>query len=284
MGQGKRAVGPIEITGIVVVALLVVAAVVHRMNAEPASDSTANPSQSYIPLASGSKPADSEPATYGPFQGTPAQSYAKGKAGIVLPPAKAVPGFTAAEVKASLATVRDALIAARLDDKMLVKHDPSGFLATLAPSSRAEITKYFGDTRFSSVATWIDPAATLDAAEEPRVDGKITFTSVEDDGTRWLQVTTNFMWVYAFQGGDPRIAAAHDEIQWEFPHADGLAKADTGMWLTKSESYMAWVDCDAARKGLLRPGSQTGATTGPTEDPNAILDSGHGLTITDNCG
>ncbi len=93
-----------------------------------------------------------------------------------------------------------------------------------------------------------------------------------------LRITTNFMWVYAFQGGYPRIAAVHDEIVWTFP------KGAKGIYLGDSTSYMAWMDCAAARKGLLRPGSYTAdAGSGPTEDPNTMLDPGHGLDIKDNC-
>lgn len=280
MRQGKRAVGPMEVIGIVVVVALVVAAVLHRRGIDESTDASANPVQSsYSGLPQRTPTSSARAEAAGPFQGTPAQNYAKGEAGIVLPAVKAVPGAEEAMVKNSLDSVRRALIAGRLDNRMLVGHDPSEFLTTLDPGSRAEIADYFKDDSFSTVATWIDPAVKLDSAEPPRVNGTITYTSVPDnEGEPELQVTTNFMWVYAFQGGYPRIAAVHDEIVWTFPQR-GLGPSPH-----KSTSYMAWMDCAAARKGLLRPGVSTDVNeTGSTEDPDAMLDSGHGLDIKDSC-
>lgn len=100
MGGKRRAVGPMEIVGIVVVAVLVLVAVVHRMGSTASGgDASAYPTQS-VPAGVSVKTTASATAS-GAFQGTPAQSYPKGAAGITVPAAKAVPGFTAAEVKAA---------------------------------------------------------------------------------------------------------------------------------------------------------------------------------------
>src|SRR5262245_45678613 len=67
-------------------------------------------------LASGpaaTSTATSDPS--GPFGRTPAASWAEGEAGIALPAATDIEGFTAAEVESALARVRAVLIAARLD-------------------------------------------------------------------------------------------------------------------------------------------------------------------------
>jgi hypothetical protein len=225
-------------------------------------------------------------ATTDPFAGTPAANYPKGAAGITLPKATAVTGFSAARVGTALRQVRAALIAGRLDHRMLVRHDPAGFLALLAPNQRDDIAAWFRSTSFDTVATWIDPAAPLDAGEQPRVSGRVTYTSTLRDGVRRLRVTTNFVWVYAFRGPDHPLAVAHDEIRWEFPATERLRAGDKGMWISSTRSYNAWVDCAAAAKGLLaptRPGQ--GATPDPrdSEDPDAYLRADHSIEITDDC-
>src|SRR5262245_19780176 len=50
-------------------------------------------------------------APTGPFEGTPAETYAKGSDGISLPAANAVTGFTAAQVDKDVKQVRRALLA-----------------------------------------------------------------------------------------------------------------------------------------------------------------------------
>ncbi|MET7394320.1 hypothetical protein ABZS66_12580 [Dactylosporangium sp. NPDC005572] len=220
----------------------------------------------------------------GPFDGTPAAAYPKGEAGITMPPATAVAGFTVAQVQAALAQVRAALVAGRLDRTMLVGHDPSAFLALLAPNIRDDIQGWFTKGRHSGVATWVDPSVTLDPAEPPRVSGRVTFAAATIDDVPTLQVTTNFVWVYAFTGGAQPIAAVHDEIRWDFPTHPRLRKGDEGVWIGNTSSYLAWINCAAAAKGLLAPDRGTGgAAPAASEDPDAFLRPDHALAITDGC-
>ena len=225
-------------------------------------------------------------APTGPFEDTPAATFPKGEAGITLPAATAVTGFTAAEVYAALRQVRKSLVAGRLDQRMLVGHDPSAFLGLLAPTSAEHAQTWFDGANFSVVATWIDPSAHLDRDEEVRVSGRVTFASVEAEGLRTLRITTNFVWVYAFTGDSRHpIAAAHDEIRWDFPATARLRAADKGMWIGAASGYLAWMDCAAASKGLLAPPTATGATVRPTttEDPDAFLKPDHTLAIGNDC-
>jgi hypothetical protein len=247
--------------------------------------------RTYLPGGSAySDPDSSDPASYpavvaDPFDGTPAASYAKGEAGITMPPASAVTGFTAVEVDAALRQVRSALVAGRLDQKMLVGHDPSAFLALLAPNSAKGIRPWFDGAAFSAVATWIDPDVRLDPSEEVRVSGQVTFDSAEVEGVQTLRVTTNFVWIYAFTGNARHpLAAEHDEIRWDFPATARLRAEDKGMWVGKAGGYLAWIDCAAAGKGLLAP-YRTGADLHPgaTEDPDAYLKADHALTVADDC-
>jgi hypothetical protein len=219
-----------------------------------------------------------------PFAGTPAAAYPLGEAGITLPKATAVKGFTAAQVGAALRKVRKALIASRLDDAMLTGHDPAKLLALLAPNARASVTESFGAKKGGTFATWIDPAVQLDPRERPRVSGRITYASTVVDGLRTLRVTTNFAWVYAFAGAEHPLAAAHDELRWEFPSTKNLRADDRGMWLADRKAYTALVDCAAASEGLLAPTIHPAAPEpDDTEDPEELLRADHALEIHDDC-
>ncbi len=269
-----------------VAAALLVAAVpaLRSLLPEPRTNSAAYPTQSAPDGISATSSERAAPTD--PFAGTAARAYPKGAAGITLPPAKAVKGFTAAEVGASLKKVRAAMIAGRLDHEMLVEHKPAKFLALLAPTDRKSVAKWFKTNDFSTVATWIDPAVKLDPQEEPRVSGRITYASLVVDDIRTLRVTTNFVYVYAFRGWDRPIAAVHDEIQWEFTHPDDVYPADRGMWLGETQSYMAMMDCLAAERDLLAPGSIVDAPEvdpSDTSDPDDWLKPDYKLDIGDDC-
>lgn len=219
-----------------------------------------------------------------PFAGTPAEKYPLGAAGITLPKATAVTGFTAAQVSADLRKVRKALIAGRLDDTMLTGHDPARLLALLAPNARARVIRSVAAKTAGTFATWIDPAVPLDPRERPRVSGRITYASTVVDGIRTLRVTTNFAWVYAFTGPDHPLAVAHDELRWDFPSTKNLRADDRGMWLGDTKAYTALVDCAADREGLLSPTLNPAAPQPDvTEDPKELLRADHALEIHDDC-
>jgi hypothetical protein len=217
------------------------------------------------------------------FARTAAARYPKGAAGITLPPAKAVKGFTAKEVAAALQKVRAVLIAGRLDHTMLVDHKPAKLLAMLAPRSRADTATWFKTDAFLNIATWIAPSAKLDPKQQIRVSGRVTYASKMVDEIQTLRVTTNFVWAYPFLGPDQPIAVMHDEIVWEFTDPDDVQPSDRGMWLAEADSYMAMMDCALAEKGLLAPGYLEAADPQATENPDAFLRPDHTLDIGDDC-
>ncbi|WP_436530335.1 hypothetical protein [Actinoplanes sp. HUAS TT8] len=221
-----------------------------------------------------------------PFEGTAAATYPVGEKGITLPPAKAVTGFSAAEVTASLNQVRKALVAAHLDPDMTIRHKPDRFLALLSPTMRASTAGWFKDGTGRAVATWIDPAVKLDARNPPRVSGRVTYASVADGSYRTLRVTTNFVWVYAFEGdfAYKPLAVSHSEIVWDFPKAENMRAEDKGMWIQSNNGYNAWVDCAAIKKGLLAPTPKGGGGGRPDlEDEAAMAKADHSLDVPDDC-
>lgn len=272
----------------VVVAALVVVAVTPSLRSRLAGDGVAAgayPTASVPSGISGTTTASAAPTD--PFAGTPAARYPKGAAGISMPAATKVAGFSAAQVGADLQDVRAAMIAGRLDPRMLTGHQPDRFLALLAPNSRKDIKGWFAGADRSGVATWIDPAVRLDPAEQPRVSGRTTYRSLVVGGIQTLRITTNYIWVYAFEGPRHPLAAEHDQIDWEFPATDHLRADDRGMWVGNTKSYGALVDCAAAAKGLLaptRPESAPVAAPSDTEDPETYLNADHSLDIGDDCG
>lgn len=273
----------IPLVAVAVAAVVVLALVVPRLWPSVSAARSAGHPAATVPEGVTATTSRSAAPT-GAFAGTPAAGYPVGAAGITLPKATAVPGFTAAQVRTALKSVREALIAGRLDDAMLTGHDPSRLLALLAPNQRDDVGKWFEDSTFDTVATWIDPAVRLDARERPRVSGRVTYASTTVDGIRTLRVTTNFVWVYAFDRADRPLAAAHDEIRWEFPATAHLRADDRGMWIGATKAYTAWVDCAASDRGLLAP-TRRAAAPHPTstEDPDALLEADHSLTIEDEC-
>ncbi len=283
VGALRRRRGLGLLAGIVAVTAVVSVGYLTLVRRDPSAPPVAYATQSppagvFATTTASARPTD-------PFAGTPAVNYPLGEAGIAQPVAAAAPGFTVAEVRADLATVRAALIAARLDHRMLIDHDPGAFLALLAPNARTDVAAWFADGTFGTVATWIGPQAPLDPDQAPRVSGRTTFRPGIHDGLRVLQVITNYVWVYAFAGPEHPLAIVHDEVQWEFTETKNLRKSDIGMFIVNVAAYQAWIDCTAAKQGILaptRPGE--GSRTRPSEDPNAYLMPDHSLDIGDGCG
>jgi hypothetical protein len=81
------------------------------------------------------RPPPPRPAT--PFEGTPADAFAKGAAGIVMPTATALADFSVEEVAAALGTVKKALVAGRISETMRTS---SGFTPSRDSSHLPAIT------------------------------------------------------------------------------------------------------------------------------------------------
>jgi hypothetical protein len=226
--------------------------------------------------------ATADPA--GPFARTPAALWAEGEAGITLPPGAAVTDFAAEEVAADLATVKAALVAGRLDHKMLVDHDPSAFLDLLAPDARTDTGQQYRSRNMLGLVTSIDPDAHLDS-RPPRVSGRMTFLSTMDDEHRTvLEIVTNYVWAYAFDTG--HISLIHDEVHWRFYLDRDVLASSRGLWVFHYIGYWFNMDCDASHRGLLappRPYSGGGATSPDPENQDNYYDPNHTLEIGRGC-
>jgi hypothetical protein len=278
LGRMWRRIGPASRVLMAVLVVGVGVVVVRQLMGQDGRSSASGPATA---VTSSPRAASSEP-----FAGTPAANYPKGAAGIRLPRAKAVPGFSAAQVAADLADVRTALIAARLDARMIDRHDPSELLKLLAPTSQASVKKEFGTNVGLAHVTWIDPRTPLAPDEQPRVSGRVSYAGTMQQGIPMLAVTTNFIWVYAFARPDHPVAAEHDQIVWTFSESPELRAQDRGMFVSSDNGYSALIDCAAAKRGLLAPTPRNGGAApdpSDTEDPNQLLNADHSLDIHDDC-
>lgn len=226
-----------------------------------------------------------EPADRDPFAGSPAADFAVGEDGIVLPEAEAVGDFSRREVADALVAVREALIALRIDQRMLFEHDPEPFLELVAPDNADYLKEAFDSGSFGYFATQIADHATL-VEPAPRVHGEISFEATTDEqGIRVIEVVTSFLWAYAFEPPSEDldgIVVVRDELVWQIPHSDDVLDSSQGLWLWNGESYAWGIDCDAFAQSLLAPQSRPGrGIDGPDQDDIFDLDSG--LDYPDTC-
>lgn len=200
----------------------------------------------------------------GPFDGTPAASFASGEAGLVMPAAKTTGAWSEQEVAAALQKVRAALIASHLDHRIIVDHDVSAFLATLCSACGDHLGKEFAAGRFGLVAQRIAKEWKL-AAEPPRVSGHTTFRESKWGEVKVLEVVTNYVWVYPFdlpqEWSGERVVVAHDEVRWVFPKDADVDGSYRGMSQADSKGYLVGMECGQAKLGYLAPRPHRSTTT-----------------------
>ncbi|MEU4479622.1 hypothetical protein AB0F68_16420 [Micromonospora sp. NPDC023966] len=287
---GRHARGlRVGVGAVLVLALLAyLAPAGYRYVRRPAEQPRAYPTVSPPPGIQATTSASPPPAA-GPFDGTPAAAYPEGAAGITLPPAKATGDFTAKQVSAALTKIRAALVTARLDRAFMTAKDRERLVRQFAPDERRYVRADLTDAVFANLATRLAPGARL-LPDQPRVKGRITYRATRNEqGTRVLEVTTNFVWAYAFHGpqvvpGDG-VVVVHDTLVWHVPHPGDVPARANGLWLRDMRSYAANVDCAASDKGLLNVGTwhDGKVVATPTPDPDSLYDPDRSLDIPDTC-
>ncbi|MCT2586840.1 hypothetical protein [Actinophytocola gossypii] len=210
-----------------------------------------------------------------PFASTPAAGWADGADGIVLPTAKPVGDFTASEVAAATALVREVLVASRLDRALLVRHDPSRFLSLLAPDARGQLEPLFGgqEPQVQSLVSLV-AADTALAAVEPKVRGEMT---VAEGEAGELVVSTNYVFVYAFEPAEPLrlvdamnvIVVVRADVDYVLRDGDRWAPGSQGLWYDDATGSAYSIGCDAYRRGFLAPAATERAVTPGTERAQA---------------
>jgi hypothetical protein len=280
--KGKTAKILSSVSGFVAVLCVIVAIKAVPAIIDKADDSTPTHVQPSGIFAT----SDADSAPTAPFEDTPAAHFPEGEAGIALPAATAVPGFTKAKVDAALKKVKQALVLNRLDSKTLLSHDTSALLAMLAPDARGGVKKDFTDRNFFIFATHIASGYSL-TSDPIKVKGRVTFRGATNDNIRMLEVTTNFVWVYPFSGelketGD-HLVIVHDEITWAFPVDVDVEKGSRGMWIYEANGFASNIDCVLLDQSLIALGKPQLLAPGASQDEDAPFDPDGTLEIDETC-
>jgi hypothetical protein len=220
-----------------------------------------------------------------PFAGTPAEKYAVGTRGVVLPKPKQIGSWTAAEVRRVLVETRNVLVAARLDPRVVERGGTAAYLRLLSPGTRGMVGAAIrrGGPGLGYV-TRLAPGFTLDPKAKIRVAGKMSARAGKDGQ---LIVMADYVWVYPLRGGRPSAAAGpgstlvvlHTVESYEVYRPEAIAASDRGVRPGGGNSYTFNMDCTLVGKGLLalpppdqggRPSSPDDAAYSPKTNPRSI--------------
>src|SRR5271170_699221 len=143
-----------------------------------------------------------------PFASTPAKNWADGAAGIVVPAAKPVGTFTAAQVEAAYQTARSLLIAGDLNQPTLLGGPPTAFADLLASQQRTQFLDGLDKKGVNkaglplSTRQWVTsfaPGSAKLIGSVIKVRGTMSATSVSVSDTTALAITVNYVFVYAIE-------------------------------------------------------------------------------------
>ncbi len=209
-----------------------------------------------------------------PFAGTPAARYPAGDAGLVLPTVPAEPGWQPADVAAVLSRTRAALIAARLDPRVVEGGDASAYLALLSPGTRPMVSAAIGKGELAlGYVTRLAPGFRLDSPQAVRVTG---YMSVAVGKDRQLVVTADYVWVYALRGptaaapgAGSRLVILHSVETYEWYRPAAVTATDRGLRPGGGTGYEYNGDCAQIKRGLLAlpaPGQASGRPSAPADE------------------
>jgi hypothetical protein len=267
--RGRRLAGALVVLAVgAVVTLLIRSSLFAPVPGDPVADTRPVRSNAQLDLAR-------------PFDSTPAADWADGAAGITIPPAGAAGGLSPAQVAEATGLVRDALIASRLDPRMVARHDPAGYLGLLAPDARRQLAPLFGGGREPEVQSLVSMAAagTELLPVAPKVSGSM---SVQAGDPGELVVHTNYVFTYAFRPERPTrlvdamnvIVVVRADVDYVLRSGDRWTPGSRGLWFDDASGFSYSIGCDAYRKGFLAPVATEPSVTTPSDDrePDAFFD------------
>ncbi|MET7297915.1 hypothetical protein [Embleya sp. NPDC005575] len=161
------------------------------------------------------------PTRKNPFAGSPALNYADNEAGLSMPEARAVPGYSVAEVTEALELTRRLLIAGNLDRDVLAGARPAGYLALLDPADGlvARIENAMTATRWDADGdnpkAWLtrfDPKDVELVGSVVKING---ITSYDTDREGMLTVHADYSFVYpvAKAGSGPGASVTRSVVR-----------------------------------------------------------------------
>jgi hypothetical protein len=157
-----------------------------------------------VPALAGPPPGEAEPAdavsAAEPFKGSPAEDYADGVAGFVMPAAERLGGLSRKDVAKGLERTRDLLAAAYLDRQTLMGGKPTRYAGLLPSEMRKsfleDLTRADTRIRRDEVNSFAPGTAEL-STDVIKVRGRTTLGTFKEDGLRGAEVRLNYLIVYA---------------------------------------------------------------------------------------
>jgi hypothetical protein len=213
------------------------------------------------PTAPGSNAGSASPPSAGlasdPFAGSPADSFADGAAGIVLPAAHAVGGYSRAQVRHAYATVKRLLTAADLNQPTLAGGSPRAFARLLTSRQRRFFTGHLARTGFTkrgssrSTREWLAsfaPGSVQFAGNVVKVHGTMRASAATSNGSAVLRIRLDYLFVYPVERpGLPTIrtrVVVRDTRWMDFGHWDSLNGPLEPWWMVGIST--AGTLCDAS--------------------------------------
>jgi hypothetical protein len=189
-----------------------------------------------VPPARTGPPAD-------PFSGTPAAKWADGAAGITIPAAKPVQGFSAAQVDDAYQTAKKLLEAAALNQHTLDGEAPTAFADLLTEPQQKQFDSALDkigvakDGSVESSRGWIvsfPPGSTKLIGSAIKVTGTMSSRSVPVPGKDTeLYVHVNYLFTYAVE--PPKAPA-----DWTRLVAQLDGNIEFGDWIGSNVSFTPW--------------------------------------------
>jgi hypothetical protein len=203
------------------------------------------------------------PTPTNPFVGTVAASYPVGSKGIVTPAARAVGGFSAAQVADAYQRTRAYLIAANLNPRTLAGSlDP--LLATLPPTSQQSLR---GDLAR-------DPGAALDELSRFSFGVVLSYPQIRVKGTMsaaatadgHLEIQINYVFAYPLRSPSATdVVVLHRKAVLHYYPAGAVSAGEDGLYPQRWDVTFFAARCDAMRGGYLAPDG--GAVSDIPPDP-----------------
>ncbi|MCA2188452.1 hypothetical protein [Nonomuraea cavernae] len=185
------------------------------------------------PVPEETLPVSSAPWAAGPFAGSPAETYADGITGFVMPPATALGGLSEKDVAKALKRTRELLAAAYLDHATLMGGRPAAFIKALDPAQRGAFrenldhgTKDDFDSR-TWVASFAPKTAEL-ATDVIKVKGRTTLAAAKEEGHTGVRVKINYLLVYDDSAPDSVAPSGppSDPYELDRPEREGCQASD----------------------------------------------------------
>ena len=199
------------------------------------------------PLTDSGPPAD-------PFASSPADKWADGAAGIVLPAARPIGQYPVSKVEYAYQTTRELLVAAALDKQTLNGGAPTAFANLLTQDQRTQfvsqldkigIDKY-GDAL--STRSWImqfAPGTATLIGSAIKMHGTMSAVATKDSGGYpILQVKIDYLVVYA-------IEPPNKPADWMRVVSQFYGTVDFGSWQDADTPFEPWWNAAPSTAGAL---------------------------------